>query len=239
MKHEPLLHKLGLTPQEIFNRKLVPISKQYGSCVSFFMPNVLDEMALQYAEELLSQQGDLYAADLGASPYCPQSLRLASTGLKVDAYDLEPINTNVMSLVDTLAGELLYTQINLKELQDKDISHIYDLVYSHRCLFFMPFAQTRKIIELFLSHAKPNARFFISLAGLYSQTGENYADHDKPVAQRFCLPNNDFIKHVGISNPICLYTLEDIENNLLRDLPVKIMYLEETSNRSINFCFEN
>lgn len=69
---------------------VLPINGQHGLCRSYYQPDELDVKAIEYASMAGQHSGrDLYALDLGCSPYFPQSQRLAKLGFYVDAFDLE------------------------------------------------------------------------------------------------------------------------------------------------------
>ncbi len=234
--------RLNVKFEKMGNRIRVPISGKFGGCVSLYSPDELDERAIEYASVLIKESGDkiFYAADIGSSPYCPQALRLASIGLRVDAFDLEPVMPEVYQIARHLKGKVHYIQKNLLDLSSEDFLHSYTLVYSHRCLFFLTFYQAKDIIRDFLVHSEIRARFFLSFGNLNSSIAEGYKDRHKPVSKRFAQLDNEISRAAEINKPVCLYTAEEVKNNLLNDFPIKIIDTIEAidSANGIKIIFE-
>ncbi len=211
----------------------VSISGRYGSCVSMYTPDELDIRALQYAEKLRKLRSDdvIYAADLGSSPYCPQSIRFAHAGLLVDAFDLEPSAPEFVQINKELGNKIHYFQKNLSDVRTEELKS-YSLVYTNRCLFFLPFSTAKSVLSQFVDIATPGAKFFISLMDINGPLAENYQDCDKPLTERFSVVKNDYAKKVECNMPVCFYYPEEVENKLLDSLPVSIEEILQTPQQS-------
>lgn len=211
----------------------VSISGRYGSCVSMYTPDELDLRALEYAEELknLKSGALLYAADLGSSPYCPQSIRFAHLGFQVDAFDLEPPAPEFSKINEELGNKIHYVQKNLLNVGVKDLNP-YSIVYTNRCLFFLPFAAARNVLRQFIEAAIPGAKFFISVMDIDGPLAENYVDREKPLAERFSVVKNDYAKKVECHMPVCFYKAQEVEKELLSDLPVSLKEIIQTTQQS-------
>lgn len=239
MDTEALFAQYELSPITVGQISRVPISGRYGGCVSLFSPDELDMRAWDYAKSLASQPSDapLLAADLGASPYCPQSIRFALQGFQVDAFDIERHAPQLEQINTELPGNIHYHQTDIRRLDASQLKP-YSLIYSNRCLFFMPFAEAKAVLQQFIHAAKPGARFFISLMDMNGRLAINYPDIDKPLAERFAPVNNEYSDVVEVNMPVCFYYADEVESELLHDLPVHTLELIQTSPRSIKVVFE-
>ena len=217
----------------------VSISGRYGGCVSMYTPDELDKRALEYARELaaLNSKQKLYVADLGSSPFCPQSIRFADCGLHVDAFDLEPPHPELDNIKSELSGEINYVNKNIKDV-GSDMLHQYSMVYTNRCLFFLPFAEAKAVLSKFIDSSKPGARFFISLMDMNGPIAKDYPDRDKPLEERFAVVKNDYATKVECNMPVCFYYPDEVQSELLQGLPVHVLELIQTSPRSIKIVFE-
>lgn len=231
--------RYNLEKQDIGSGTRVLISGRYGGCVSMYTPDELDDRALQYAQHLAKThpQQVIYAADLGASPYCPQSIRFAHEGLHVDAFDLEPPAAQFAEINQEFDNRIRYVQKNLVDVTSTDL-HPYSMVYTNRCLFYLPFHEAKKVLRQFIDQALPGAQFFISLMDMNGPLAINYPDRDKPVDERFAIPNCDYARLVECNMPVCFYYADEVESELLHDLPIRILELIQLTPRSIKVVFE-
>lgn len=228
-------------PELLKNRLRMPITDQYGSCMSLYNPDILDIASLDYAKELVNNhpQPPISAVDLGASPFCPQAIRLASLGLYVDAYDLEPPARELKQINLGLSGKVNYHQVDLANINQVETSDNYHLFYANRCLLFLRYGTAKSILEKYISKLAPGSRGFLSLGNIQAQAVKNYPDNHESIENRFAIANSHELRAAGINVPVCLYSLDDAEG-LFENLPVKILTLECTGNtiNAIKVIFE-
>src|SRR4051794_37614276 len=89
----------------------VPIGGGRGVCGSLLSPDDLDRLAVEFACALVEEHGAgtlLYAADLGCSPFFPQAIRLAETGMVVDCFDVEEPHAEFQRINASLCRSLHY-----------------------------------------------------------------------------------------------------------------------------------
>ena len=239
MNLTPIFDRYNLEKHDIGSAIRVAISGRYGGCVSMYTPDDLDERALEYAQSIVKARPDetLWAADLGASPFCPQAIRFADAGLHVDAFDLEPPAAELAAINQDLGNKIHFVQKNLLDLQSAELK-LYSLVYTNRCLFFLPFHEAKNVLRKFISHAAPGAQFFISLMDMNGPLAINYPHRDKPLSERFAVPNCDYARLVECNMPVCFYYADEVESELLHDLPIHVLELIQTTPRSIKVVFE-
>lgn len=239
MSIDTVFDRYKLEKHEADSRTRVSISGRYGSCVSMYTPDELDTRALEYARELaaLNSKQKLHVADLGSSPFCPQSIRFADCGLHVDAFDLEPPHPELAKIKAELSGDINYIQENINDVTSEQM-HQYSMVYTNRCLFFLPFAEAKAVLSKFLDNSVQGARFFISLMDMNGPIAKNFTDREKPLAERFSVVKNDYATKVECNMPVCFYYPDEVQTELLRDLPVHVLELIQTSPRSIKVVFE-
>lgn len=143
--------------------EVLPISGQHGVCRSYYQPDDFDIKALEYATVLMQQSvSELYALDLGCSPYFPQSQRFAKLGFNIDAFDLVRPVTNFSEINQQYDNRICYTNLDLRLLQEHDLKHQYQIVYSNRCLSFISYPDMYRLIRTLINHNKCHTRYFLA-----------------------------------------------------------------------------
>ncbi len=241
-KYDFLKNAYNKNPKQVGSRMGMPISGKYGSCMSLHNLDKLDQDSLNYVQELIDSKITLpfYIADIGASPYCPQSLRFASLGIHVDAFDLESMAQEVTGIANNLPGQVEYSKMNLLEANTASFKHQYHIVYSNRCFLFLPYSKARNLLELLIDKMLPKARCYLSLGNIESDDTVSYFDHDKPLSKRFSIVDGEVLKQAGVNAPVCLYYLNEVKEKLLKGLPITVLWLEKVTNNlnSIKLIFE-
>lgn len=241
-KDDFLKNAFSVKPERAGDRLRVAISGTYGSCMSLYNTDVLDQASLRYAQELVEGQvgAPFYVADIGASPYCPQALRFASLGLHVDAFDLEPPAHELLEVISKLPGSVHYIEKNLLDLDKGALHHRYRIVYSNRCLLFLPFEGTRKLLNLFIANMLPGARAYLSVGNIKSSDAKDYPDRHKSIGERFSAIDNAALNEADIKAPICLYHFDEVKTHLLEGFPVNVVSLNQVgeSLNAIKLIFE-
>jgi hypothetical protein len=217
---------------------LLPINGKHGLCRAYYQPDELDLKTIAYANALVQQpQKKLHALDLGCSPYCPQSQRLATLGFQVDAFDLEKPMKTFKEINQQYFNRIHYRIKNLTDLKAADLCHNYQIVYSNRCLSFLPYRETYALLRLLVNHVKANTRFFL---GFFAE-GASYAEGypiELPLENRYLpLPHNT-AKQNEMLAPVCVYKQEELYQNLLDGLPIRMIEELRAKSGSLKIIFE-
>lgn len=82
----------------------------------------------------------------------------------------------------------------------------FDLILCQRTLSSVPYAEARRRVRKLLGRLKIGGKLFISLYGIHSELGEQYADGGKLVCDRFAPVAPELARRYGIDGPLCLYS---------------------------------
>ena len=217
---------------------VLPISGQHGVCRSYYQPDEFDIKALEYAKVLVQQSAsELHALDLGCSPYFPQSQRLAKLGVFVDAVDLEKPVANFAEINRQYDNRICYKRLDLKRLQASDLTNQYQIVYSNRCLSFLSYSDTYHLIRALIKHNKCHTRYFLAFFSVSGKYAENYPIH-LPLAERYVPLNNPYAERDEMLAPVCLYTRDELLDDLLGELPISIVEIITVKSGSFKIIFD-
>jgi hypothetical protein len=214
----------------------VPIGGGRGVCASLLSPDDLDRLAVEFAYALVEAHGAgalLYAADLGCSPFFPQSIRLAEAGMLVDCFDVEQPHAELKRINASLGSRLHYYVSDLADSSFECPRAGYSLLYSNRLISHLRFADARRLIGRFTDNCRPGARLFLSMSSVDSDLAEGYPDLHRPVEERFSVPLSARARENQLSLPLCLYSEADVRDRLLTNLPLEVGQLFSSKTGSI------
>lgn len=165
----------------------------YGVDVAALRADDLDKKMLAYA----SAHRGCMVLDLGAGAGA-QAERLAAAGAHVLAIDLA---------ADRETAAVTRVQDDMRNFMMHTHGTSYELCCIQRAIHYVPYqAALQLLLQVRLSGVE---RLFISVTGIESDIGKNYADAGKVVSERFCtLPAVD-AETFSIHEPVCLYTPEE------------------------------
>lgn len=217
----------------------LPVNGRHGLCRAYYQPDLLDYKTIEFAQTLsrnTTQQ--LYALDLGCSPYFPQSQRLAKLGFMVDAFDIEKPSDKILQNIPQYQNCINYCVKNLADITTRDLRDDYQIVYANRCLSFLSYPQTRRLLHILINHLHSKTRYFLAFfmeSAIYAQ---NYPIH-LPLEERFVTLENPVARGNDMLAPACVYQYHEIFENLLGDLPITIIEEIKAESGSLKIIFEN
>jgi len=139
-----------------------------------------------------------------------QSSRMAAAGAQVLGIDISDFSDAFETLRKTnlLSTQVLqFEQADMTRLQKVLQGRIFDDCCMQRVLHYVPYPVALQVLSTLRACVKD--RLYISVTGLGSAIGTEYADTHKNVATRFCrLQEVDAVKF-SIHEPVCLYTQEE------------------------------
>lgn len=146
------------------------------------------------------------------------AIRMAEAGAHVIAIDIEDNRGAVLDAAAT-AGVVPFVNFIRQDVRCGFSSlQPPDIVYSQRTIHYLRHAEAlRLILGLAASQQNHNGSvsFFLSVSGLDSELSVEYADAARPVSERFCFLSPTMQQKHLITNPVCLYSADDMYDLLL------------------------
>lgn len=211
---------------------------RHGMCRSYYQPDEFDIKTLEYATMLSQQKGkNLFALDLGCSPYFPQSQRLAKLGFYVDAFDLENPMDGFEQINQDCHNRINYKVKDIALLASNDLTHDYQIIYSNRCLSFLTYQQAYQLIQMLVHRVKSKARFFLAFFSQSAKYASGYPNH-LPLEKRYAQLDNLIARGNEMLAPVCLYSRDEIFQNLLEGCPISIVEELQTEAGSLKIIFD-
>lgn len=91
----------------------------------------------------------------------------------------------------------------------------FDIILCQRCLNSLDYEQARRAIRRLMLRLKIGGKLFISLYGIHSELGDNYADGGKLVNERFCPVPEAMARRYRLNGPVCLYSERNLFSLLM------------------------
>jgi hypothetical protein len=157
----------------------------------------LDQWALQEVIRRQRSGEPVSAGAFGVGAH-DQALRMAQAGARVlESSDLPPhghVNI-VQQPADTAVDGVAPLPLEP-----------FDLLLCQRTLSVLRYEDARRTLHRLSQRLKIGGKLFISLYGIHSELGEDYADGEKLVTQRYCEIAPRFAERYGLLGPVCLYS---------------------------------
>jgi len=182
------------------------------------MPTVVDELEHLITREIansirnhnLPRGLDLHCGD-GAF-----AAHLVELGAEVLAADAASFKDAVLAqkLPDNASKALKFVPLSHNEDFPPE-GEMFDLVFCHHGIYRLPYAEARRVLgRIIRQHLKIGGKFYISAYGLHSDLGEDYADAEKSIQERFCPLAPAHAKSYNLEGSVCLYTERNLVNLL-------------------------
>lgn len=139
---------------------------------------------------------------------CELAIKFARLGAQVMVVDNAECKSEIEGriLANGLRDDINFFEGNMKNFPANPPGEPFDIIVVRRGLYSMPYEQARQRLRQLLLELKIGGRIYVSILGLHSELGQNYADGDKPVEQRFSLLSPALAKKYEIHDPVCLYS---------------------------------
>jgi len=155
------------------------------------------------------------AVDLGCG-LGVQGTRLAVLGCKAVLYDVVDIGERIERIKRALdIQNLEFKQIDLRQALPEDLPIDIGVAYSQRFIHYLRFAEASRLLAMLAGRLCAKARLFISASGLGSELGVGYSDSVSAIEQRFAPLASEMQAKHRIREPVCLYSIEDLERLVL------------------------
>ena len=177
----------------------------YGVDVSVKRTDDLDKKMLEY----LKGKDVSLVLDLGCGAG-GQSVRMVLAGarvLAIDLYDFSEVFLKYKADMHITNEALQFMQADITHLPSFIETGIYTDVCMQRTLHYLTYRQAVELLTFLYSAT--TGKLFISVTGMASAVGENYAGRSIPLETRFEKLDTKTAETFQIYEPICLYTKDE------------------------------
>lgn len=180
----------------------------YGIDVAVRRADDIDKKMVAFVQES-AKNPCITVLDLGCGAG-GQSVRMANTGACVTGIDVGGY-TEAFKVLRESNG-LTQQQLNFIQGDVEDLDTVLSGREFHMCCFqrtlhYLPYAQALEVLVWLRGHV--SKKLFISVTGVESDIGRNYADKNKPVGERYCSLHKEDSEAFSLDEPVCLYTPEE------------------------------
>jgi SAM-dependent methyltransferase len=139
-----------------------------------------------------------------------QSVRMAETGasvLAIDIYDFSEEFAKYRHEKKLIEDNLKFICADMTELQNLVAEQRFSDATIQRTLHYLPYNQALELLTFLRTIVED--KLFVSVTGMDSAVGENYAGRDLPLEKRFLKLSPAEADIFQIHNPVCLYRQEE------------------------------
>jgi len=153
-----------------------------------------------------------------------QTLRMAALGChvtSVDALDFSMVITHGCNQLNIPVEKVQFINADIRNTGGY-LHGEYHYIYSQRAVHYLPYIEAKQLLTELREHLRKGfeSKLFISVSGLHSELGQGYIGSPN-IDARFSYLHSTMAEKHKIEQPVCLYTLEDL-NTLLLNCGYKI-----------------
>jgi hypothetical protein len=177
----------------------------YGVDVSSQRADDLDALCLAH----IGNKSAVNMLELGAGKG-GQSVRMALAGARVtavDTYDFASAYAQLRRQHKLGPSQLQFQAGDISTFVQTQPQEKYTDAIMQRVLHYLPYSEAVAVLTAL--HGMVEDTLFVSVTGLQSAIGAEYADAQKPVSERFCTLTPAQAELFSITQPICLYYPEE------------------------------
>jgi hypothetical protein len=139
---------------------------------------------------------------------CDLAAQFAGLGAQVIMADTPECKKDIEGriLASGLRDEVHFAPYTLPELPASEEGEPYDIILFRRSLCRLTYPEAKEVIRALMKKLRIGGKLYLSILGLHSALGEDYADHDEEIGKRFCELSPAIQKKYGIKGPVCLYS---------------------------------
>jgi len=184
-----------------------PTKTMHGIDISSQRTDWLDQCCLDAVSEKAAPGQDVITLDLGAGEGA-QSIRMARTGAKVTAVDLETaaLSQNVSASGPQMKQRIRVIEKRFEHLQSGDLPEDMDFIYAQRSIHYLPYDGALTLLKMARNKMARGGQIFISAGGFDTEYGLAHPGRDKPIQDRFDFISPEMQKKHGICHKITVYT---------------------------------
>ncbi len=139
---------------------------------------------------------------------CEQASKFARLGAHVTVGDQSSLQRDIEGRILSagLSDDISFSPCTLDKLPTDMTGEPYDIIFIRRGLCSMPYEQARTVVRQLLLKLKIGGKLYISILGLHSELGEDYAAATQPIEQRYTKLAPALATKYDINGSVCLYT---------------------------------
>lgn len=207
-----------------------PGGQGFGGEISYQREDELDQMALKEACRLIGvlHKRKPVVYDIGCGWWGAMSVKFAKMGCLVVACDIQPMPFLCQLAQDS--GTISPEHILQEDARNVDwaVLPAPDILYSQRFLHYLRFQEAVALLRVALSRAA-SCLAYLSMSGVHSELSDGY--NEEPLESRFGHLSTSMAKKHGVSQEVCLYSLDDAKNLAVEcDLEIVHVWLSEFGN---------
>ena len=159
------------------------------------------------------------------------SQAVASIGHKVYNYDSRDL-VRYFNLQQELGLSVYFTQPTLEELKPHQLPRAIDIAVFQRVLHYLSYGDAQRVLEVVLKRVVPGGYVYLSFSSIDSELGVGYEAKGQSITHRWGTLTEDNQKKFNITQPVCLYRVQEVEDMLsaLQQVAVESIEVSEFGN---------
>lgn len=165
---------------------------------------------------------------------CELAPKLANLGAHVLVVDHPACQQEIEGriLASGFRDQISFLASELNALPEVFPGQPFDMIIVRRGLCGLPYEEARKTVRRLLLQLRIGGKLYVSVLGLHSELGEDYAGSDERIERRFASLASPLADKYGIRHPVCLYTERNLFM-LLLDAGASVLRTLTTTHGSI------
>lgn len=173
-----------------------------------------DEIERLALEECAKRQRIDHSVSVLVLPagHCDLAFRFARLGAQVTVADTPALRQEIEGriLAAGLKDTIRFLPCTVPEPPTGDSPGHFDIIVLRRGLCFQPYQQSKPTIRRLMQQLRIGGKLFLSILGLHSELGDDYAGREQSIYERFAPLTECIAKKYGIKAPVCLYSERDV-----------------------------
>ncbi len=139
---------------------------------------------------------------------CELAPKLANLGAQVLVVDRPAFQQEIEGriLASGLRDQISFMASELNALPEVFPGQPFDMIIVRRGLCGLPYDKARQTVRRLLLQLRIGGKLYVSVLGLHSELGQDYAGGNALIEQRFASLASPLADKYDIRHPVCLYT---------------------------------
>jgi len=162
------------------------------------------------------------------------SVALCALGHFVYNYDTRDLNS-FFEMTSELFHRQNFTQIEISQIKKHNLPKQIDVAVLQRVLHYLPYNQAQKFLQTLTDQLSDNGKMYVSLTGIDSQIGCNYAAKDMELESRMGYIGEQDKIDFNLTEQVCLYSETDAKKllNSIDGLSIADIWVSQFGNIKI------
>lgn len=138
---------------------------------------------------------------------CSISYELARKGALVTASDNGDFHPDDPLLYpENVRQAITFLPLELNDASEKFPNEPFDVIVVRRGISSLPYPEARQVLRRLIRRLKIGGKLYLSVLGLHSALGNDYACYDRDIEERYCELGPKMAERYNIHGPVCLYS---------------------------------